>query len=151
MGPQLPELQQYSSVLKTVQGLLQPPWVLSWAGHCPLISAVHLMPRVHPLDVGLKSIGTLNPSTKEISMKSKLLNWFKANSANVLGGVPYAWQFNKPPQSPVWHPPWPVPSKLHPVRAQIRAAVVPAATLMVHVWPLVSCLPPPGTAAAHTV
>ena len=81
-------LQQYSFVLKTVHGLLQPPVVFSAAGHCPMTSALHVIPRLQPLDVGLNLIGTLNPSTKDMSKKSRLLNWLSANSAKVLGGVP---------------------------------------------------------------
>ncbi|KAI5383785.1 hypothetical protein KIW84_070950 [Lathyrus oleraceus] len=108
------------------------------------------MPR-HPFEVGLKSIGTLNPSTREMSKKSKFMYWFKAYSARVFGGVPYAWQFRTPPQSPVWQ--WPLPelSKLHPVRAQTRAFWVPAAAVMVHDSPVFRGLPPPGAAAAHTL
>ncbi|GER42064.1 voltage-dependent N-type calcium channel subunit alpha-1B [Striga asiatica] len=47
VGPQLAAValeQQYSSVLKTVHGLLQPPGARSSPGHCALISASHLTP-----------------------------------------------------------------------------------------------------------
>ena len=36
-----PFVQQYSFVLKTVHGLLQPPGALNTLGHCPFMSAVH--------------------------------------------------------------------------------------------------------------
>nr|KYP65594.1 hypothetical protein KK1_011842 [Cajanus cajan] len=85
-----------------------------------------------------------------MSKKSKLLYWFSAYSARVLGGVPYALHSKTPPQSPVWQCPRPEPSKLHPVRAQMRAPFVPAATSRAHDCPEFSLLPPPGTAAAHT-
>jgi hypothetical protein len=67
VGRHGPEWQQYCVVLYTVHGLWQPPGVFSWLGHCPAISAVHLMGRVHPFVVGLNSIGTLNPSRTEMS------------------------------------------------------------------------------------
>ncbi|KAH8481975.1 hypothetical protein H0E87_029435, partial [Populus deltoides] len=134
----------------TVQGLLQPPLALSESGHCPLISAAHLIPRQLP-DTGLKSMGTLNPSTRDMSKKSKLLNRFKAYSASVFGGCPKAWHCKSPLQSPVSHVPHPAPSKLHLVHPQIRACVVPAFAVMVHDSPGSSLWPPPGTAAAHTV
>lgn len=74
MGMQLPELQQYWSVLNTVHGLLQPPGARKSFGHCPLMSAVHLMPLEQSPEFGLNSIGRLNPSTRDISKKSRLLN-----------------------------------------------------------------------------
>jgi hypothetical protein len=57
-----------------------------------------------------------------------------------------------PPQSPVAQLPRPEPSKLQPVRPHTLPELVPAGTLMVHVSPGLSCLPPPtGVAAGHTV
>lgn len=56
-----------------------------------------------------------------------------------------------PLQSPVSHLPRPAPSKEQPVRPQTRAPVVPGAGFMVHVWPELSFVPPPGTAAAQMV
>lgn len=91
------------------------------------------MPRVHPLEVGLNSIGTLNPSTREISKKSLSPNWFKAYSANVFGGTPKDLHSRIPLQSPVSHLPLPDASKLHLVRAQIRACLVPGGAFIVHV------------------
>lgn len=40
---------------------------------------------------------------------------------------------------------------MHAVLAQMRPPVVPLFTFRVHDSPLLSCLPPPGTAAAQTV
>jgi hypothetical protein len=77
------------------------------------------------LFVGLKSIGMLNPSTREMSGKSMLLNWFNANSASVFGGEPQPWHSNSPLQSPVSHLPRPLASKVHLVRPQMQAIVVP--------------------------
>ncbi|KAI8546363.1 hypothetical protein RHMOL_Rhmol07G0111200 [Rhododendron molle] len=109
---------------------------------------MHLMLRVHPAEVGLKSIGTLNPSTRDMSKKSKLLNWFSAYSASVLGGWPNAEHSRTPPQSPVWHVQRPAPSKLHPVWAHTWAPVVPVGGLMVQVSPLLRGRPPPGTSCS---
>ncbi|RLM85493.1 hypothetical protein C2845_PM04G30420 [Panicum miliaceum] len=105
--------------------------------------AAHRGPRPHPdPPSGRKLMGTLKPSMREMSKKSRLLNWFSANSASVLGARPY----------PVRQLPRPAASNWHPVRAQMRAAVVPAGTLMRHVSPRFSCRPPPAaTEAAHTV
>ncbi|KAL3499375.1 hypothetical protein ACH5RR_038468 [Cinchona calisaya] len=88
-GPQLTEVQQYSAVWKTVQGLLQPPGARSSSGHSSFMSAVHQMTSVQALDGRLSSIGTLNPSTREISRKSRLyIDWFNAYSTVVTGGAP---------------------------------------------------------------
>lgn len=80
-----------------------------------------------------------------------LLNWFNANSASVFGGEPQPWHSNSPLQSPVSHLPRPLASKVHLVRPQMRAMVVPGATVMDQVWPGSSWRPPPGEAAAQTV
>uniref|UniRef100_A0A0E0RKC2 Uncharacterized protein n=1 Tax=Oryza rufipogon TaxID=4529 RepID=A0A0E0RKC2_ORYRU len=74
------------------------------------------------------------------------------NSASVSGGCPDSLHDSAPPQSPVAHLPRPAPSKLHPVRPHTLPELVPAGTLMVHVCPGFSCVPPPtGVAAGHTV
>nr|GLL45166.1 hypothetical protein C2845_PM04G30420 [Ipomoea trifida] len=96
-------------------------------------------------------MGILKPSTLEMSKKSRLLNWFRANSARVLGGFPHPVHCNTPPQSPVSHEPLPLPSKLQFLRPHIRAMAVPGGTLMFQLWPRSSRRPPPtGVAAAHT-
>jgi len=74
------------------------------------------------------------------------------NSASVSGGCPESVHDSAPPQSPVEQLPRPEPSKLQPVRPHTLPELVPAGTLMVHVSPGLSCLPPPtGVAAGHTV
>ncbi|KAF7810249.1 methyl-CpG-binding domain-containing protein 13-like [Senna tora] len=75
----------------------------------------------------------------------------RAISANVLGGTPHPLHWRPPVQSPVWHRPRPVPSKLQPVRPQMRTMGVPGGTWTFHLWPLSRRRPPPGLAAAHTV
>ena len=91
MGPQLPgpSVQQYSLVLKTVQGLLHPPGARNSVGHSSFMAAAHRNDLQTPV-VGLKSMGILNPSTRDMSTKSKLVgwSWFSANSARVFGGLP---------------------------------------------------------------
>jgi len=86
-----------------------------------------------------------------MSKKSKLLNWFKAYSARVLGGDPYEVHWRSPLQSPVVHLSPLGPVLVHPVLAHIRPPVVPGLTVMVHVSPWFIWRPPPGTAAPHTV
>ena len=80
-----------------------------------------------------------------------LLNWFNAISASVFGGEPQPRHSNSPLQSPVSHMPRPLASKVHWVRPQMRAIVVPYATEMDQVWPGSSWRPPLGEAAAQTV
>jgi hypothetical protein len=88
VGPQLPELQQYSSVLKTWHGLKHPPVVFNWLGQFAFTSAEQCAPAPLDPEAGTKFIGMLKPSTNEMSWKSKLLNWLSANSASVFGGDP---------------------------------------------------------------
>ncbi|KAI3422751.1 uncharacterized protein J3R85_011839 [Psidium guajava] len=106
-GPAVPELQQYSSVLKIGHGPLHPPVTFSRGGHFPMMSAVHLITRLHPPEVELNSIGTLNPSMSDMSMKSLFMYWFRANSASVFGVFPYSRHSRSPPQSPVSQLPFP--------------------------------------------
>nr|GMD80032.1 hypothetical protein C2845_PM04G30420 [Ipomoea batatas] len=141
-------------ILRVVQGLLHPPGTLRGSGHWPTISAVHEIAwhLSAPGLVGAKLMGILKPSTLEMSKKSRLLNWFRANSARVFGGLPHPVHCNTPPQSPVSHEPLPLPSKLQFLRPHIRAMAVPGGTLMFQLWPRSSRRPPPtGVAAAHTV
>nr|GMD78759.1 nardilysin-like isoform X2 [Ipomoea batatas] len=94
----------------------------------------------------------LKPSTLEMSKKSRLLNWFRAYSARVLGGLPHPVHCSTPPQSPVWHEPLPLESNLQFVRPHMRAIFVPAGALIVQRWPRSRRRPPPtGVDAAHTV
>ena len=144
-------MQQYWALLKTVHGLLHPPGSLNSFGHGPLMSHVRLTPRLHPSEVGLNSIGRLNPTTREISKKSVLLNWFRAYSAMVLGGEPYSWRSRRPPHPPDSQFPLPASSKLHLVLPQMWPWVVLELTERFRVWPWSSYLPPPGKAAAQTV
>nr|GMD81419.1 hypothetical protein KK1_011842 [Ipomoea batatas] len=94
----------------------------------------------------------LKPSMSEMSMVSKLLSPVRVNSARVAGGLPHAVHCSAPPQSPVWHEPLPLASKLQFVRPHIRAIRVPPGTSIVQLWLWSSCLPPPtGVAAAQTL
>jgi len=99
--------------------------------------------------MGKKFIGKLYPSTKEMSKKSMLLNWFKAYSARVLDGAPYVVHWRSPSQFPVMHFSQLGPVALHPVLAHILPPVWPGLAMMVHVSP--QLIWRPGTAAAHTV
>nr|GMD81417.1 hypothetical protein C2845_PM04G30420 [Ipomoea batatas] len=133
--------------------MLHPPGTLRGPGHWATISAVHEIAwhLSAPGLVGAKLMGILKPSTLEMSKKSRLLNWFRANSARVFGGLPHPVNCNTPPQSPVSHEPLPLPSKLQFLRPHIRAMAVPGGTLMFQLWPRSSRRPPPtGVAAAHT-
>ena len=80
-------MQQYSSVLNIVQGLLHPPGTFNSFRHNPLRSPVQSV-LVHSWVVGLKAIGTLNPLTTEMSKKSRFWYRFKVTSTGVIGGVP---------------------------------------------------------------
>nr|GMD80030.1 hypothetical protein KK1_011842 [Ipomoea batatas] len=130
-------LRQYCCPPKVVHGLLHPPGTLRAAGHWPLTSAVHEIAwhLSAPGLVGAKFKGTLNPSTSEMSMVSKLLSPVRVNSARVLGGLPQAMHCNAPPQSPVSHEPLPLASKLQFVRPHMRAILVPPGTSIVQLWP----------------
>ncbi|KAI6707244.1 hypothetical protein NL676_010206 [Syzygium grande] len=75
---------------------LHPPGTFSAAGHCPTMSAVHLITRLHPPEVKLNSIGTLNPSMSDMSMKSMLMYWFSANSASVFVVFPVGLALEEP-------------------------------------------------------
>nr|GMD75137.1 hypothetical protein KK1_011842 [Ipomoea batatas] len=153
LGLHGPSLQQYCCPPKVVQGLLQPPSTFRAAGHWPLTSAVHEIAwhLSAPGLVGAKLKGMLKPSMSEMSMVSKLLSPVRVNSARVAGGLPHAVHCSAPPQSPVWHEPLPLASKLQFVRPHIRAIRVPPGTSIVQLWLWSSCLPPPtGVAAAQT-
>uniref|UniRef100_A0A0E0JCR7 Uncharacterized protein n=1 Tax=Oryza nivara TaxID=4536 RepID=A0A0E0JCR7_ORYNI len=122
------------------------------------MSTPHLGPRplLHPAPppfVGWKLTGTLNPSMSDRSRKSSPPAPGRPSvySASVVGGSPETVQDSAPAQSPVEQRPRPAPSKEQPVRCQILAAGVPAATLIDHDCPGSSRTPPPGSAPGHTV
>nr|GMD82372.1 hypothetical protein C2845_PM04G30420 [Ipomoea batatas] len=147
-------VQQNSGFPNVGQALLHPPGTLRGPRHWPTISAVHetWWHLSGPGLVGPKLMGMLKPSMLEMSKKSRLLNWFRANSARVLGALPHPVHCNTPLQSPVSHEPLPLPSKLQFLRPHIRAMAVPRGTLMFQLWPLSRRWPPPtGVAAAQTV
>ena len=83
-------VQQYLSCLSTLHALLQPPGTVSFSEHCDVMFAAQRGPLLHacPLclfaDVGMKSMGTLKPSTREMSKKS--VPPPMVNSASVAGG-----------------------------------------------------------------
>nr|GMD82373.1 hypothetical protein KK1_011842 [Ipomoea batatas] len=86
-----------------------------------------------------------------MSKTSKLLNCFREYSTRVFGGLPHSVHCNTPPQSPVWHEPLPLLSKLQFVRPHTRPSLELAGMLIVQFWPWSSRWPPPtGVAAAHT-
>jgi hypothetical protein len=82
-------VQQYLSWLNTVHASLHPPGAFSSLGHCNVMLAGQRGPLHTDLPstgTGRKSMGTLNPSMREMSKESFICPWPTVNSASVLGG-----------------------------------------------------------------